>query len=157
MNTLSIKKVQQGFTLIELMIVVAIIGILAAIAIPAYQDYITRAKWAENNIIIAPVKMAIAECLQNNAAIITACDTEDKLTAQAGLESMPAASGSLLSVAITSGTAAIVVTGQPAVGDCVVTWTPSVADSTKISWTGVTSGNKCTKSKTGVDIAAVAP
>ena len=150
MNTLSIKKVQQGFTLIELMIVVAIIGILAAIAIPAYQDYITRAKWAENNIIIAPVKMAIAECLQNNAAIITSCDELTELTAQAGLASLPAASDSLASVAITSGTAAIVVTGTSAVGTCVVTWTPSVADPTKISWAGVTSGSGCTKSKTGV-------
>ena len=150
MNTLSIKKVQQGFTLIELMIVVAIIGILAAIAIPAYQDYINRAKWAENNIIIAPVKMAIAECLQNNAASLAACDTLAKLTAQAGLVSLPAASGNLASVAITGTTAAIVVTGTSAVGTCVVTWTPSVADPTKISWAGVTSGNGCTKSKTGV-------
>jgi type IV pilus assembly protein PilA len=150
MNTLSIKKVQQGFTLIELMIVVAIIGILAAIAIPAYQDYITRAKWAENNIIIAPVKMAIAECLQNNAAIITSCDELTELTAQAGLVSLPAASGSLATVTITTATAAIVVTGTSAVGTCVVTWTPSVADPTKISWTGVTTGANCSKSKTGV-------
>ena len=131
------------------MIVVAIIGILAAIAIPAYQDYITRAKWAENNIIIAPVKMAIAECLQNNAASLAACDTLAKLTAQAGLVSLPAASGNLASVAITVATAAIVVTGTSAVGTCVVTWTPTTTDPTKISWAGVTTA-PCTKSKTGV-------
>lgn len=55
------KKVQQGFTLIELMIVVAIIGILAAIAIPAYQDYTTRAKVSEGVGMAAAAKTAVAE------------------------------------------------------------------------------------------------
>jgi type IV pilus assembly protein PilA len=55
------RKVQQGFTLIELMIVVAIIGILAAIAIPAYQDYTIRAQVSEGMTLAAAAKTAISE------------------------------------------------------------------------------------------------
>ena len=55
------KKMQKGFTLIELMIVVAIIGILAAIAIPAYQDYTTRAKVSEAVNALAPAKTSVGE------------------------------------------------------------------------------------------------
>jgi len=59
------KKVQQGFTLIELMIVVAIIGILAAIAIPAYQDYTIRAQVSEGMNLAAAAKAAVAESYLN--------------------------------------------------------------------------------------------
>ena len=59
------KKVQQGFTLIELMIVVAIIGILAAIAIPAYQDYTIRAQVTEGMNLAAAAKAAVAETYLN--------------------------------------------------------------------------------------------
>jgi len=59
------KKVQQGFTLIELMIVVAIIGILAAIAIPAYQDYTIRAQVSEGMNLAAAAKAAVAETFLN--------------------------------------------------------------------------------------------
>ena len=55
------KKVQQGFTLIELMIVVAIIGILAAIAIPAYQDYTIRSQVSEGLTLASAAKAAVAE------------------------------------------------------------------------------------------------
>jgi|OpeIllAssembly_1097287.scaffolds.fasta_scaffold121677_2 type IV pilus assembly protein PilA len=144
------RKAQQGFTLIELMIVVAIIGILAAIAIPQYQDYVTRAKWSENNTSIAPVKLAIGECLQNQNSVVANCDTLTELTSNTGYAALPTASKNLASVSITATTGAIVVTGTSSVGSCVVTWTPDVTDPNKIVWNGVTSGTSCTKSKTGV-------
>jgi prepilin-type N-terminal cleavage/methylation domain-containing protein len=59
------KKLQYGFTLIELMIVVAIIGILAAIAIPQYQDYTAKAKISEGGTVTAAIKTAIAVAVQD--------------------------------------------------------------------------------------------
>ena len=61
-------KLQKGFTLIELMIVVAIIGILAAIAIPAYQDYTVRAQVSEGLNLAAAAKAAVAETFLNRGA-----------------------------------------------------------------------------------------
>jgi type IV pilus assembly protein PilA len=60
------KTMQKGFTLIELMIVVAIIGILAAIALPAYQDYTIRAKVSEGLVLAESAKLAVAESFQSN-------------------------------------------------------------------------------------------
>jgi type IV pilus assembly protein PilA len=69
------KSVQKGFTLIELMIVVAIIGILAAIALPAYSDYTIRAKVSEVMIGASACKTAVSEYLQANGVLPPATNT----------------------------------------------------------------------------------
>jgi type IV pilus assembly protein PilA len=74
------KKVQQGFTLIELMIVVAIIGILAAVAIPAYQDYTAKAQASEAFTILGGLKTPIAEAMGNDAAAASCPATPSGVT-----------------------------------------------------------------------------
>lgn len=67
-------KAQQGFTLIELMIVIAIVGILAAIALPAYQDYIVRSKMSEPLAVLAEGKTTVAEYVAANGRFPTDAD-----------------------------------------------------------------------------------
>ncbi|MFA7269322.1 MAG: pilin [Sterolibacterium sp.] len=64
------KNVQKGFTLIELMIVVAIIGILAAVAIPSYQNYTLKAKYTEVVNAASPYKTAIELCAQDGSCVV---------------------------------------------------------------------------------------
>ena len=68
------RKMQKGFTLIELMIVVAIIGILAAIAVPQYQQYTKKAKFSEVVQATAPLKLAVEVCF-NDQATLANCGT----------------------------------------------------------------------------------
>jgi type IV pilus assembly protein PilA len=63
------KQANKGFTLIELMIVVAIVGILAAIAIPSYQDYTRRARFTELVQATAPAKLGVEQCFQDQGSL----------------------------------------------------------------------------------------
>ena len=132
------KKAQQGFTLIELMIVVAIIGILASIAIPAYQDYVTRAKWGKTISGVAAMKLAIGECLNDNAGTVASCDTLAELTPY-GISAVP--SGTAVegaTVTLTANTAAINIAGGAPLDSCIFAYTPTITvASGVISWVPV--------------------
>jgi type IV pilus assembly protein PilA len=100
------KHIQKGFTLIELMIVVAIIGILAAIAIPAYQDYTIRAQVTEGLTLASAVKAGVAESYANTGA------WPADLTAAGGNTLAPPAGKYVTSVLVTNGTITILYGGQ---------------------------------------------
>ena len=122
------KRVQQGFTLIELMIVVAIIGILAAVALPAYQDYTTRSKISEVVVMASPAKLAVAETTSSLGALAS-------VTASNSGYSFPGATKYVSNVVITDATGVVTVTSTVpnATGDIVLTPT-EMAGTGQLTW-----------------------
>jgi type IV pilus assembly protein PilA len=144
------KKVQQGFTLIELMIVVAIIGILAAVAIPAYQDYTIKAKTQEGASLASPAMTAMGvACSEGTMANVSA-----DYNASLGLNSATSIAGKYVASVLTQittaqtatvngvGTVTVLFnsTGIPQVADQCYTYTGTCTSGTGMTWT-VASGD----------------
>ena len=130
------KKQQSGFTLIELMIVVAIIGILAAIAIPSYMDYQKKARVSELLVAATPGKAAVSEYIVMNEAIP---DSKDK----AGIEDSTNPSANVASIVWSIAKERIELVGNAStIGDVTLFLTPSYAsDSGVVSWSCTSSGD----------------
>ncbi len=121
------KRVQQGFTLIELMIVVAIIGILAAVALPAYQDYTTRSKVSEVLLMAAPAKLAVSETSSSMGGLAS-------VTAANSGYVFPGATKYVSGVVITDATGVVTVTSTVPSATGTIVLTPTNVGSGQLKW-----------------------
>ena len=120
------RSIQKGFTLIELMIVVAIIGILAAIALPAYQDYTVRGRVSELAVMASGMKATVGENIANNGAITTGSCR--------GVTVNTVATKNTTSSTCTDGTGVIAVTGTAQAKGVILTYTPTLQADGVIKW-----------------------
>lgn len=118
---------QKGFTLIELMVVIAIMGILFAMAIPAYQDYVVRARVAEGLNLGTAAKLAVSESTMATNAL-------PANQAATGFES-PAATPNVSSVSIADGTGVVTITFTKAAGDGTIQLIPTLQTHGDLTWT----------------------
>ncbi len=131
----TIQKAQAGFTLIELMIVVAIIGILASVAIPSYQQYTTKAKFTEVILATSLYKMNFDACVQMNSSSAAIALPAACLSATLSPPFVATANTATMEMNATTG--AITATATAAAGGYTYIITPSLAAG-RISW--VTTG-----------------
>jgi type IV pilus assembly protein PilA len=136
----SMQKVQQGFTLIELMIVVAIIGILASVALPAYQTYTNKAKFSEVVLASSNMKTAVEICGQTYASSDADFDASCGTSGTNGVNNV-GASGYVASVAVsTAGDTVIITATSSGIGNAAATHIlTGTLTSGQVTW--VTSGS----------------